>query len=212
MKELELLKNDWKKQEVNLPKLDTTTIKNMVQSRSSSLTKWLLIIAIIEFIFWTALGVATYNEEYFQKFRELHIYELNIVLSIIQYSVTLGFIYFFYKNYKLISTQDSTKSLMKNILRVRRTVKAYVVFNLVLIFVISTIVIASMLMYHPAFDSFRNPSGPEDDSFWMVLGIMAVLILVILGVFWAFYKILYGILLRRLRLNYKELSKLEFKE
>ncbi|MAZ27258.1 MAG: hypothetical protein CL868_09305 [Cytophagaceae bacterium] len=211
MKELELLKKDWKKQEVNLPRLDTSAIKNMVQSRSSSLTKWILIIAILEFLFWTVLGIITSNDDNFQKFKDLHIYELNIVLSVVQYTVTLGFIYFFFRNYKLISTQDSTRALMKNILRVRRTVNAYVVFNLVFIFVITCMVVAATLMYHPDFESFRHPTGEETANFWVVLAIMAGFIIVILAVFWGFYKLLYGILLRRLRLNYKELSKLEFK-
>jgi hypothetical protein len=39
--------------------------------------------------------------------------------------------------------------------------------------------------------------------------ISIVIILVIIGLFWLFYKLLYGILLKKLFANYKELKKIE---
>ncbi len=40
--------------------------------------------------------------------------------------------------------------------------------------------------------------------------IYAVIIAVFVGVIWLFYKLLYGILMRRLQKNYNELSKIDF--
>tara|TARA_R110002020_G_scaffold298230_3_gene514097 strand:+ start:323 stop:964 length:642 start_codon:yes stop_codon:yes gene_type:complete len=212
MDELELLKKDWKRQEENLPRVNIKDIYKMIHHKSSSLTKWILVIAIIEFVFWTILSIATSSKDSWDEIRALHIYELNIVLTVLHYSVLAFFIYWFYKNYMLISTTDSTKQLMNNILRVRKTVNYYVIYNLAMIFVVLVMVITASAFYDPKFQHvFENKTDKGDLIAWgPILGLFAFM-LVILLLFWLFYKLLYGILLRRLRRNYKELNKLELR-
>ena len=50
MKELDLLKKAWKKDTTSFEQVSEGAIYNMLQKKSSSIVKWILIISIIEFI------------------------------------------------------------------------------------------------------------------------------------------------------------------
>jgi dolichyl-phosphate-mannose--protein O-mannosyl transferase len=43
----------------------------------------------------------------------------------------------------------------------------------------------------------------------ITLGVVILTSVVIVGLFWLFYRLLYGILLRKLNTNYKELKKID---
>ncbi|PHQ28848.1 MAG: hypothetical protein COA80_05605 [Leeuwenhoekiella sp.] len=213
MDELEFLKQDWKRQEADLPVVSTDSIYEMTHKRSSSLMKWLLYVSIFEFVFWTFLNVLGINAEQIDKFKELHLLEFDIVLTIIQYAVLGFFIYCFYKTYKEVETTSSTRKLMKNILRVRKIVNAYVIYNLAMVILVSIVVFVASAAYDPKFDSLYviDPDGSKH----LPLSIIATFtgfILIFTLVIWLFYKLLYGILLKRLKDNYKKLSKLEMEE
>lgn len=210
MDELELLKKDWKRQESTLPHLNTGDFLKMIHKKSSSLTKWILVIAILEFVFWIAFSIFTTGKDELNKIRDLHIYELNIAMTILHYGVLIYFIYWFYKNYKLISTTSNTKTLMRSILKVRKTVNYYVIYNLAMMFVVLIMVFAASAMYDAKFKEVFEKS--DTMTIWGTLGAIALFIIVALFLFWLFYKLLYGILLRRLYRNYKELNKLELQD
>jgi hypothetical protein len=55
------------------------------------------------------------------------------LFNYLSYGVIVIFIYLFYKNYIRISTIASTKQLMKDILKTRKTVQYYVWYNLAMI-------------------------------------------------------------------------------
>jgi len=43
----------------------------------------------------------------------------------------------------------------------------------------------------------------------ITFGILGLIVVAIFGIFWLFYRLLYGILLRKLYNNYKELKKID---
>ncbi|HAX15308.1 MULTISPECIES: hypothetical protein [Leeuwenhoekiella] len=213
MDELDFLKKDWKRQEADLPKVSVDTIYKMIHKRSSSLMKWILYVSIFEFVLWTILNITTVNAETLETLRQIHLYEFEIVGIVLQYAVLGIFIYLFYKNYREVQTTDNTKHLMSRILKVRRTVNFYVAYNLIIFFIIGMVVFIAMLNFDPKFNDVMIQA--EDGTQSMPLGFIAVFIvmlLVLVALLWAFYKLLYGILLRRLKRNYKELSKLEMRD
>ncbi len=213
MDELEFLKQDWKRQDAGLPVVSSDSLYSMIHKRSSSLMKWILYISIFEFIFWSVLNLVTVNAQTLETLREIHLFEFEIVITIIQYLVLGGFIYCFYKNYREVQTTDNTRKLMKKILNTRRIVNIYVIYNLVMVFVIGIVVFTAAALYDPALQDLylQNEDGSRYLPTSIVLifaGAIALFTLVI----WLFYKLLYGILLRRLKLNYKKLSKLEIED
>lgn len=133
------------------------------------------------------------------------------VLNFANYVVILWFIYNFYKNYIKISTTVSTKQLMQDILKTRKTVKYYVWYNLGMIVVslIAGFIIA--FAYNPKMNLLKNKIAHETNyhTLCVTLGVILLTIIVIVGLFWLFYRLLYGILLRKLYSNYKELKKID---
>ncbi|MAU14385.1 MAG: hypothetical protein CMH46_02460 [Muricauda sp.] len=210
--ELELLKKDWQKREADLPKLSYEQIYPMIKKKSSSIVKWIFYISIIEFVFWAGINIIFSGPETMEELKAMHIYKVVMALNIVNYAIILYFIYKFYINYKKISFTDSSKNLMKTILKVKRTVTQYVWFNLIIFTTYLIINMYGVLLYGPEGRKIVEAASQDGNTltFWaMVIGISIIFIATILFIIWLFYKLLYGILLKRLRQNYNELKKLE---
>jgi len=212
MDELELLKKDWQKREADLPKLSYDQIYKMIWKKSSSIVKWIFYISILEFIFWAGINIIFNDPDSIQELKDLHIHKVIMVLNVVNYAIILYFIYKFYTNYKKISFTDSSKKLMSTILKVKRTVTQYVWFNLIIFTTYLIINMYGVLLYGPEGKEIVEAASQDGNStaFWaMVIAVSVVFTAVILFLIWLFYKLLYGILLKRLRENYNELKKLE---
>lgn len=212
MDELEILKKDWKKRENSFNQLTETDIYKMLHKRSSSIVKWILIISVVEILFWSCINFFTADEKYFKTLEMYHLKTIILVISFVNYAVIIYFIYLFYKNYKMINTADSIKGLMQNIIKTRKTVKHYVWYNLGMAFAIFVLVFAFQFMYDPNVETLIDKLTQNIDktTFYIIACIFYILMIFIFLFFiWLFYKILYGILLKRLNKNYKELQKLD---
>ena len=208
---LDFLKKDWDKENHNYTQVSEVDIYKMLHKNSSSNVKWILIIGIIEFIVWTGIGFFFNTDDYIKS---IHAEEMMVYLKIltyINYIVVLFFIYRFYQNYRNISTMVSTKQLMKDIIKTRKTVHQYVWYNLAMISVSMILGFLMAFLYNPKLTVLKNKIA-NDDNNAILLKIVCILVLtivVLVTLFWLFYKLLYGILLRRLNSNYKELRKIE---
>ena len=100
---------------------------------------------------------------------------------------------------------------MKNILLVRKTVKWYVYYNLINVIVFS--IILNILIFNTP-NGINIISGIDNESLnqehMMSVFIIAQIVVIafMILVLWLFYYLLYGILLKKLNKNYKELIKL----
>ena len=209
MEELDLLKKDWKRKENSFSQLSEQEIYKMLHRKSSSIVKWILIISILEVLLWTGIGVIYSTDEYLKSFNSEAIMTFMKVISWVNYAVILMFIYLFYKNYLNISTTSSTRKLMKDILKTRKTVQYYVWYNLLMIVfsLISGLVLA--LFYSSEGNLLKEKMLHENKVMILTIAILLVCVVVAVGVFWLFYRLLYGILLRKLHANYKELKKID---
>ena len=205
MDELEILKKDWKKQESSFQQIGEKEIYGMLHKRSSSIVKWILIISVLEFLFLRLLDLSIFlDDEYSNRMKEHHIYDFEKFVTIFNFVVLLVFIYYFYRNLKAINSSSSVKKLMQDIINTRKIVKYYVWYNLVLVGITSAIVIYSQFMY----DKNINHLYDKYQLFFILGGFFFVIIILLL--FWLFYRLLYGILMRRLQKNYIELKKIDY--
>jgi len=211
MDELEFLKKDWKKQGADFPKLTYKEIYKLIHKKSSSIVKWIFIICIAEFLFWGLIAISI-PESTFVIYEKFNLNTFLFITQGLHYMVVFFFIYLFYKNYKTISVVDNTASLMKNILKTRKTVNYYVYYNIIL-YVLISIILNVVIFSHPNIlieNMMPKKATLDSDKF---LGIMIVVQIVVLlamcGIIWAYYRIIYGILLKKLNRNYKELESLE---
>jgi ABC-type multidrug transport system fused ATPase/permease subunit len=209
MEELDLLKKDWKKKENSFSQLSETEIYNMIHRKSSSIVKWILIISILEVLLWTVIGIVYSSDEYLKSMKHEELLVYFRALNFLNYAVVLVFIWLFYKNYVNISTTSSTKKLMKDILKTRKTVQYYVWYNVVMMILglIAGFVLA--FSYDPNVNSLKEKMMHETKYMIIIIAVLTLVTVVIGVIFWLFYRLLYGILLRRLQANYKELKKID---
>ncbi len=206
MDELDLLKKDWKRSEHGYKQLNEGEIYELLHRKSSSIVKWILIISVLELLFWSAFAFV--GDTGRDKFKNEVIMQCIEGFSYFNYVVIAVFIVLFYRNYRRISATSATRELMQDILRTRKTVNYYIWYNL------TVLVISLILGFILAFS--RMPHGNEIfNNGWAtaaVIGLLLVAIIVLAGILWLFYQLIYGVLLRRLLANYRELKKMDTDE
>ena len=204
-------KKVWKNQPEEKNKISALEIYKMTQSKSNSIVKWIFIIGLLEFVFWFAINYLGTKNGALEPYEKLNLINFIDNFNYFHYVVVVLFLILFYRNFSLISTVDDTKTLMKNILLVRKTVKWYVYYNLLNVVVFSFIL--NILIFNTP-EGINILSGIDNESFnqehMMSVFIIAqiVVIAIMILILWLFYYLLYGILLKKLNKNYKELTKL----
>ncbi|AOW19900.1 hypothetical protein [Urechidicola croceus] len=212
MDELDKLKAAWKSQDYSKEKVSAKDIYKMLHAKSSSYVKWIFYISIIEFVLLNSLYLSPKYKNDIKFYKELDLGMIMTVIGVISTIIVLFFIYRFYINYKNIKVDSSSKALMQSILKTRRTVKNYIYFNIGMAIVLITIVYSKIFSNAEAFRLYKLNSNipdintPSDLSMKvMIIFATALMILII----FLFYRLVYGILLRRLKKNYKELEQLD---
>jgi MFS family permease len=213
MDELDLLKKDWQKKEAHLPQLSYNDIYTMIWKKSHSIVKWIVIISVLEFTLPHLLYLLPGTADSLAIYEKLGVKNLSMTLWVIGYGITFYFIFLFYKRYKEISILDSAKDLMKKIIRTRRTVKYYVIYSLSFLLLTCFILFVGMYLNNDLVAVFKTDANdmnisPEKFRSIMLwtMAIFSVLIVLFMG---GIYFLLYGLLLRKLNRNYKELKRLE---
>jgi hypothetical protein len=214
MDELELLKSKWLEREQELPTLSYKDIYKMLLKKSSSIVKWIFVISIAEILFWVALGFLS-PESNKELFTDIGLQTTLNVIYIIHYVVIATFLVLFYLNYKNIKITDTVKTLMHNIIKTRKTVKYFVIYNvagtaLALLYINLYFFTKKDQLYTLLIKSNEAYGSIPQESFTSVFFIAQFIVGVLLiGFILVFYRVIYGILLKRLKNNYNELEKIE---
>ncbi|RTY85450.1 hypothetical protein [Flavobacterium sp. RSP15] len=200
MKELDLLKKDWQKNDNSFAQVSETEIYKMIHRKSSSIVKWIFIISIIEFVVLNTLSFLLPDK----KMSESETIDIFItVLDYLSYGVAIFFMYLFYKNYRSISVTSNTKKLMECILNTRKTVRYYIGYNLFLVFFVAILLLSTEILIKSA---TNNDNGSR---IFLNCILMLFSIIILVGIVWLFYQLIYGILLKKLNRNYTELKKID---
>ena len=212
--ELELLKKAWQKREADLPQLSYDEIHSMIWKKSSSIVKWILVISILEITLPNLIYLSP-------SFREEQLFNIDgnfntifIVLNIFYYSVVVYFIYQFYKRYKDISVLASAKTLMRQIIKTRKTVKLYIIFCLSMALVFFAFFIFGIYLSDDFLLAILQVSEKTNEVPLNKIRTAAIWILSVGGIVFTavaagIYFLLYGLLLRKLNRNYTDLKQLE---
>jgi predicted PurR-regulated permease PerM len=105
----------------------------------------------------------------------------------------------------------STKQLMKDIMKTRKTVNHYVAYNLAMIVISMILGFIMAFLYNPQLSAIKEKiaNDASNGTLFKIVGILTLATIIFVVIFWLFYKLLYGILLRKLKANYRELQKIE---
>lgn len=204
-------KKVWKGQPKEANEVSTLEIYKMTQSKSTSIVKWIFIVGLLEFIFFLVLNLILLEPNHNEIFGNVNLTQFVNFSYYFNYLVVVLFLIIFYRNYISVSTVDDTKTLMKKIIKVRKTVKFYIFYNIfinILMLVIYNVVVFS------APETIKivllNYDIALDESQMMTVYIISQVIAVVMILLFLFllYYLLYGTLLKKLKKNYKELTKL----
>ncbi len=212
MDELDILKKDWQntKPRPEEKQLTGRDIYPMLHKKSSSIVKTLFYISIAELIFWVLLNSYPYfsSEEYRAELSNMYGNGTILIgITVFSYAIILIFVYLLFRAYKTISITDNVKKLMKSILKTRKVIKYYVIYNLVMAFMAMSFGLYKTSTADPVFSAQFSKFSDKQMFISMLIMIMATGLFI--GIIWVFYRLIYGILLRRLNKNYTELKKLE---
>lgn len=214
MDELDLLKKQWQTREQDFPKLSYQDIYKLLLKKSSSIVKWIFLISIAEIILWTFLAFLV-PESSKEINNGIGLKNTFIIVNIINYAVFAIFIYLFYTNYRRIKVTDSIKGLMGKILKTRSTVRYFVIYNVgacaaLLIGVNLFYFSRKDQLYQLMIENYEGYSNIPAESFTSIFFVSQLIGgIVIIGLLLLFYRLIYGILLKRLKNNYTELKKME---
>ncbi|WP_431166451.1 hypothetical protein [Tenacibaculum halocynthiae] len=201
MDALDKYKKAWDNQPKETNKVSKVDIYKMAQSKSSSIVKWIFIIGLLELIIPLSMYLFFDLDKLDDTYAKLGLANYAFYSQIILYPVVLVFLFLFYKNYKNIYTTDTTKELMQKILKTRKTVRNYIFLNLGYAFITLIVVVFATIK-----TQFSN-LGTKEIIITSLVSIAFGILLI--GCIWLIYQLLYGILLRKLNKNYKELAKLD---
>ena len=213
MDELDLLKKDWQKKEVNLPRLTYDEIYDMIWKKSSSVVRWIFYISIIEFLLPHLLYLLpSFRDEMNYDFaRQLGISNWILAVTFLQYGVAIYFIFQFYRRYREISVLDDARKLMKQIFRTRQTFKHYLMFCLGMVLLIFAIFIVGMGLDDNLAETLNLNTKNVDpvQLKWILIGVMSIAGILFTTLLAGIYFLLYGLLTRKLYRNYKELKRMD---
>lgn len=212
MDQLDILKSKWQSQVSDYPTYSKEQLAGLIAKKSSSIVKWLFFIAVGEILLFTALNLWSINHDSQERVTTVLGKEIFYGSNIFHYLVVAFFVYLFWNNYKKISATQPAKSLMSRILKTRSTMKWYIWYNIIYIIVFGMIAALLMLNRDPEMINLLNQASDKDGEMVFLLiyfGVFLVVFLVICGLLYLFYSLIYGILLSRLRKNYRELKKME---
>ena len=219
--DLDNFKKTWQEHEIQ-PKYNTDEIESMLNKSSRNYVKYILGISIAEFL--VILGMNLYylflgddTDSYMNILEKLgvknsadlaeNLSHLYFGLKLISLALTAFFIIKFYQNYKRIKIESNLKKLIIQIIKFKKTVNYFIIANISLI-VLYTIVLGIFTFWTLSHQNIKL-THPTLIGFYVGLVLMMALSVILI---WVYYRIVYGIILKKLGKNLEELQKIEIEQ
>jgi len=216
--DLDNFKKTWQEQDI-LPKYDSTEIEAMLNKSSKNYVKYILWISIAEFLvilcmnFYYAflgndrnslmsilsrLGIKNTTS------LEVNFTHLYFYLKLVSLLMTAFFVVKFFRNYRKINIESNLKKLILQIINFKKTVNFFILANILLIILFTVVLLVVTLTVLSQQNIHLN--SPTLIRFLVgtivMMGISVVLI-------WVYYRLVYGIILKRLGKNLEELQRID---
>lgn len=214
MKELDLLKKHWNKEEASFEQVSEKEIYKMIHKSSSSIVKWIFIISILEFSLWSVLSFIMKDSKVMKQFDGYHVEHIMVPFIIVGYIGLAYFFFQFFMNYRKISATDNVGKLINSILKTRKKVYQYVWFNILYAVASTIIVLIIQFNYDSKIINMIEKMSEKGNSTFLIygiyIGITFLFLALFIGFIWLFYRLIYGVLLKRLYKNCEELKKIDY--
>lgn len=201
--DLDKIKEAWKSQS-NKEKYTSEQIFKMLKSKSINSVKWIFMISLSEifiaiFIYLFSLIKPNINLIDTLQSNNLAVFYIYKTLNITVFIVSIVFVYYFFKSYRKIQVQSSVMDLTKQIINFRKKVNYFIYFNLGIFLVIFSVLIFIIL------SSSYSLEWVSLKGLWVSISI-ALIFAISFGILYLYYYLIYGIFLRRLKKNIRDLK------
>ncbi|MEY8759832.1 beta-carotene 15,15'-monooxygenase [Chryseobacterium tongliaoense] len=219
--DLDNFKKTWQEQPVQ-QKYDNSEILQMLNKKSRNYVKYIYWISVAEFLFFTILGLfyiiqgkesnsflnilermgARRTPELENSFDNIY-----LALKVLSLSVTAYFVYKFYQNYKQIKIEENLKQFIIRIIQFKKTVNAFILINIALLIAFTSIF--TVFIFY-----ILNTQNIEVTGSALIGFIIGIVVSTSMSVFlvWIYYRLVYGIIMKRLDKNLKQLKDIESQE
>ncbi|WP_379966408.1 beta-carotene 15,15'-monooxygenase [Epilithonimonas sp. UC225_85] len=216
--DIDSLKKTWQDQQIS-DGYDQNEIESMLNKKSRNYVKYILWISVAEFVIFGFINfLALFSEDFHTDFtsilNRLQIRNQNEVefsldkiyywMKIFSLIITGVFVVIFYMNYKKINVESNLKKFITHILHFKKSVNLFIFSNIFL-----------LILFIGSFTSFivftikKQNIHIDNPTFWgLITGVVFSLLICIILIL-LYYKLAYGILLKRLSVNLKQLEKID---
>lgn len=216
--DIDALKKTWQDQKIS-DGYNQDDIEVMLNRKSRNYVKYILWISVAEFIIFGLVNfLALFSTDFHNDFTNIlnklqirnqsevefsidKIYNWMKVLSLV---VTGIFVVVFYVNYKKIDVESNLKKFIIHILKFKKTVNLFIFSNvfLLVLFIGSLVSLLTITIR-------RQNIHVDNPTFWSLIFAVVLSLLISVILILLYYKLAYGILLKRLSKNLKQLEKID---
>jgi len=219
--DLDSFKKTWQEQPVE-PKYDNAEILQMLNKKSRNYVKYIFWISVIEFVLFTAFGLfyILQNKEsntFLTSLQKLGVEKneqmqdildnIYLIIKIFTLLITGYFVIKFYKNYRKIKVEEDLKEFISRIIKFKKTVNAFILIN-ILIVVVFTSALTIFGIY--AIQKQNTELASSSIVAFIISFIISTVLCIVL--IWAYYRLVYGILIKRLDKNLTQLKEIDAQE
>lgn len=216
--DIDSFKKSWQNQTI-ADGYNQEDIEKMLNKKSRNYVKYILWISIAEFFVFGMINFITlFSSNFHTDFTNIlnrlqirnqsqvefsldRIYNWMKVASLV---ITGIFVIIFYINYKRINVEANLKKFITHIIAFKKTVNLFIISNIVLLLLVigcfTTFIIYTMRLQKIHID---NP------TFWGLISGVTVSLLICIILILLYYKIAYGIILKRLSKNLNQLEAID---
>lgn len=216
--DIDSFKKTWQQQNV-APKYDSEEILRMLNRNSQDYVKYILWISIAEFLF--IIGISVY---YFRSGEEgssfLHILQrmkiqvtpqimasLERFYSVLKFTsvgITLFFVVKFFRSYRRIHVESNLKKFILQIISFKKTVNLFILVNI--LFLVFTTLLLTVFIFRTL--ALQNVEMSSSTIAGFITGLIISLAFSV-GLIWLYYRLVYGIIMKRLSRNLAQLQEIE---
>ncbi|MBL1219769.1 beta-carotene 15,15'-monooxygenase [Chryseobacterium sp. L7] len=216
--DLDSFKKTWQEQPVQ-PKYDSNEIHQMLNRKSRNYVKYIFWISVAEFLFFSVLGLFYFfQDDESDSFRKIleklgaqktpeietnfdHAY---LAIKILSLLITAYFVLKFYQNYRKIKIEENLKGLITRIIKFKKTVNAFILISIALL-------VAFMFVFTAFIFYVLNSQNIQPSNSNLIIVIVGIIVSTILCVLliWLYYRLVYGIIIRKLDRNLQQLREID---
>lgn len=219
--DLDSFKKTWQEQPV-APKYDNNEILRMLNKKSRNYVKYIFWISLVEFVLFSAFGLfyILQNKEsntFLSSLQKLGVEKneqlqdifdnIYLIIKVLTLIITGYFVVRFYQNYRKIKIEEDLKEFISRIIKFKKTVNAFILINILIV-----VVFTSALTIFGIYALQNQNSSVADTTIvaFIVSFIISTVLCVVL--IWAYYRLVYGILIKRLDKNLAQLKNIDSQE